>query len=396
MSPRDTIDVSAVIERQRLSRFLVGLVLMSWIITFFDGFDGNLISFAAPYFGSQYHLSRIQLGNLFSVGLFGTLIGGFILGYVGDRVGRRPSVIVATAGFGVCTLLFALANSYRSLFLLRLANGIPLGGMLPLAWALNIEYVPKRYRATIVTLIMMGYSLGTAVGGPAATWLIPKMGWQAVFILGGAVSLAAAAVLFLMLPESIRFLASKGGGRERIRAILRRLAPDMPVPAQAAFVVTDEAARGAGFRPGLLFRGELRWITPLIWVAYIFSSMAVFFIVNWTPLVFEALQFTKAQAATAASMNSAMGASRPRRQRGGRLPGSGSAPCGAELGDGSGRRAAADAIHGQTRRDRHHRHARHYLCSASDSGHDHPRPSSVFGAQCADRRLPDRRPFRAA
>jgi AAHS family 4-hydroxybenzoate transporter-like MFS transporter len=204
--------------------------------------------------------------------------------------------------------LFALANGYWSFFLLRLANGIPLGGMLPLAWALNIEYVPKRYRATIVTIIMMGYSLGTALGGPIATWLIPKIGWQAVFILGGAVSLAAAGVLFVMLPESIRFLVSKGRGNEQIRTIMRRLAPQIALPDEVEYTVTDETARHSGFRPELLFRGELAWITPLIWVAYIFSSMAVFFIVNWTPLVFEALKFTRAQAAAAASMNSAMGA----------------------------------------------------------------------------------------
>src|SRR5215472_6032572 len=253
MTGRDTIDISAVIEQQRLSRFLVALVLMSWIITFFDGFDSNLISFAAPYFGPRYHLDRIQLGNIFSMGLFGTLIGGFILGYVGDRIGRRPAVILATAGFGVCTMLFALADSYWSFFLLRLANGIPLGGMLPLAWALNIEYVPKRYRASIVTVIMMGYSLGTALGGPIATWLIPKVGWQAVFILGGAVSVAAAGVLFLMLPESIRFLVSKGRGSRQIRAIVCRLAPEFTLPEQATFTVTDEPARHSDFRPALLF-----------------------------------------------------------------------------------------------------------------------------------------------
>src|SRR6516164_3585807 len=132
MPARSTIDVSAIIERQKLSRFLVGLVLVSWIITFFDGFDSNLISFAAPYFGPRYHLDRIQLGNIFSMGLFGTLIGGFMLGYLGDRIGRRPAVILATAGFGISTMLFALANGYWSFFLLRLVNGIPLGGMLPL------------------------------------------------------------------------------------------------------------------------------------------------------------------------------------------------------------------------------------------------------------------------
>ncbi len=97
MAERTTIDVSGIIEQQKLGRFLVGLVLISWIITFFDGLDTNLISFAAPYFGAQYHLTKLQLGNIFSMGLFGTMVGGFALGYLGDRIGRRPVVIVATA-----------------------------------------------------------------------------------------------------------------------------------------------------------------------------------------------------------------------------------------------------------------------------------------------------------
>jgi len=302
------IDVSEIVERQRLTRFLISLVAISWAITFFDGFDSNVISFAAPYFGSEYHLSRIQLGNIFSMGLLGTLIGGLFFGYLGDRIGRRPAVILSTALFGVLTMGFSLVNSYWSLWALRLINGMPLGGMLPLAWALNIEYAPKRYRATIVTVIMMGYSLGTALGGPIAIWLIPKLGWKALFIVGGVASLICAVILYLKLPESIRFLAAKNRSPERIARILRRVAPEQVIPEGATFVATDEGAVAKDFKPSLLFAGELRWITPLIWLAYIFSSMAVFFIVNWTPLVFEALKFSRSEAASAASLNSILGA----------------------------------------------------------------------------------------
>jgi AAHS family 4-hydroxybenzoate transporter-like MFS transporter len=304
----NSVDVSAVIEQQKLGRFLISLVLISWIITFFDGLDSNLISFAAPYFGSQYHLSKIQLGNIFSMGLFGTMVGGFALGYLGDRIGRRPVVIFATALFGILTMCFALANNYWSLFSLRFIDGLPLGGMLPLAWALNIEYAPKRYRATIVTVIMMGYSLGTALGGPIAIWLIPKFGWKSVFVVGGAFSLVCSGILFVILPESIRFLATKGLGADRIGAIIRRIAPDHVIPASATFVVSDEKQLNKDFKPSLLFRGELRWITPLVWLGYIASSLAVFFIVNWTPVVFEALKYSRKEAATAASLYSAMGA----------------------------------------------------------------------------------------
>ncbi|MGA2879413.1 MAG: MFS transporter [Bryobacteraceae bacterium] len=308
MAEQRTIDVSEIIERQKFSGFLLVLVAVSWIITFFDGFDTNLISFAAPYFASGYHLSRVQLGNIFAMGLLGTLIGGFILGYVGDRIGRRPTVILATAGFGVLTLCFTFASGYWSLFSLRLINGIPLGGMLPLAWALNMEYVPKRYRSTVVTVIMMGFSVGTGFGGPIAVWLIPKLGWKAVFILGGLAALVCSVILFAVLPESIRFLASKGREPGRIAAILGRIAPGESFPPQASYVVADEPTVKKDFKPSLLFLGELKKITPLIWLAYIASSFAVYFLVNWTPLVFEALKFSRGEAATAASLISLMGA----------------------------------------------------------------------------------------
>jgi AAHS family 4-hydroxybenzoate transporter-like MFS transporter len=308
MPARSTIDVSAIIERQKLSRFLVGLVLISWIITFFDGFDSNLISFASPYFAKEYDLTKIQTGNIFSMGLLGTMIGGFLFGYVGDRIGRRPAVLFATAAFGILTMGFFFARGYWSLFALRLIDGIPLGGMLPLAWALNLEFAPKRYRATIVTLIMMGYSLGTAIGGPVAIWMIPMIGWKGIFIVGGIASLLAFVVLFAILPESIRFLAGKGAVPERIAAIIARVAPSEAVPADASFVVSDESSHTKNFNPALLFRGELRIITPLVWLAYIASSFAVFFIVNWTPLVFVALKYTLNEASTVAALNSLMGA----------------------------------------------------------------------------------------
>jgi MFS transporter, AAHS family, 4-hydroxybenzoate transporter len=307
MPGRTVIDVSAAVERQKLGRFLVALVVISWIVTFFDGFDSQAIAFAAPYLTTQYHLDRIMMGNIFSMGLVGTLIGGFGFGYLGDRIGRRPAIILATAAFGLLTLAFVLADGYASLLALRLIDGIALGGLLPLSWALNIEYAPKRYRSTIVTVIMIGYSVGIAVGGPAANWLIPQYGWQSLFAVGGVLSLVAAFALVLVLPESARFLASKGREPQRVADLLRRLTGEA-IPADAQFVVADEAGQAKDFKPGLLFRDQLRFITPLLWLAYIASSMAVFFLATWTPLVFEALNFTRSQAALAGSINAAAGA----------------------------------------------------------------------------------------
>jgi AAHS family 4-hydroxybenzoate transporter-like MFS transporter len=309
VTSQNIVDVSEVIERQKLSWFLVGLVVVSWIITFFDGYDQNVIAFAAPYLTSEYHLDRVMMGNVFSMGLVGTMIGGFLFGFIGDKFGRRPAVIIAVVSFGLCTLGFTLATGYVSLLVLRLVLGVATGGMLPLAWALNIEYAPKRYRSTIVTLIMIGYSIGIAVGGPISVWLIPDHGWQSVFVVGGVFSLLSAVLLFAMLPESARFLASKGQRPEEVARLVGRMT-GKAVSADAHFVVSDEGREGLAkdFKVSALFNGDLRLITPLLWVAYIFSSMTAFFLATWTPLVFEALSFTRTEAAAAGTLSSIAGA----------------------------------------------------------------------------------------
>jgi AAHS family 4-hydroxybenzoate transporter-like MFS transporter len=198
-----TIDVSDIIERRGLSPFLIKLAAISWVITFFDGFDLNVISYAAPYIASGYHLDKAQLANVFSAGTFGAMVGGFLFGYLGDRIGRRPAILIATISFGILTLGFALVSGYDELVALRFIDGVPIGGMLPLAWALNIEYAPRRFRSTIVTLVMIGYSLGSGFGGVVAYWIMPLYGWQVAFLLGGGLSLLTAIPLLLPVPERV-------------------------------------------------------------------------------------------------------------------------------------------------------------------------------------------------
>lgn len=303
------IDVTRLIESQKLGWFTIRLVLVSWIITFFDGFDLNVIGFVAPYLTGEFHLTKIMMSNIFSAGLIGTMIGGFFFGWLGDRIGRRPGVILAVAGFGVLTLCYALANSYEMLLAIRFLDGIAIGGMLPLCWALNVEYVPKKYRATVVTLIMLGYSFGSSLGGPIANALIPRHGWQSVYIFGGICSLVSALILVATLPESIRFLVAKAAAPSRIAAALKPLAPNLPP--NATYIASDEAnelGTAKNFHVKMLFRGNLAWITPIFWLGYIASSITAFFLATWTPLLFESLGFARAEAANAAAINSLGGA----------------------------------------------------------------------------------------
>jgi MFS transporter, AAHS family, 4-hydroxybenzoate transporter len=304
-----TVDVAEVIEKQKLGWFLIRLILVSWLVTFFDGYDMNVIAFAAPYLATEYGLDTLQLGNVFSVGIAGTIFGGFLFGYIGDRIGRRHAIIAATATFGVLTTALAFATSYSEMLVLRFLNGIALGGALPLTWALSIEYVPKRYRATVVTLIMLGYTLGVATAGPISVALIPKFGWPAVFIFGGVASIISAGLLLVSLPESLRFLATHAGRRERILRIIHKLAPERTIDPDARILISDEAKpEKATISISALFRNELALITPLLWLAYMGSSMTTFFFASWGPLVFESFGFTRHEAAWVTTVNAIAGA----------------------------------------------------------------------------------------
>ena len=309
MPPRAAIDVADVIERQRIGRFVIRLIVLSWAVTFLDGFDMLVISFVAPYLREGFGADAMSLGRLFAVGVFGAMVGGIVFGWLGDRFGRRPVIIASVGAFGATSVAMALAPGMDALLVLRFLNGIALGGLMPLVWVLNIEYVPARYRATVVTVIMMGYTLGGVVAGPMTVWLAPHHGWAWVFLSSGVATLLLVPVLLALLPESARFLAAKGRSPARVAAALNALAPGLGAGPQDRFIVAGETdpAGKARFRITALFEGSLRPITSLLWLAYIGSSMAVYFKSNWGPIIFEDVGFTRTQAAMIMSVSSVAG-----------------------------------------------------------------------------------------
>ena len=303
-----SIDVAAVVDNRRLGAFNFKLILLSWLITVFDGFDMMMISFTAPYMRDELGLDTVQLGYVFSAGTAGMVVGGFLFSYLADRIGRRPTVIFTAYAFGLLTLATGFAQNYEQLLALRFLDGLAIGGMLPVAWALNIEFVPAGMRATVVTVIMLGFTIGSTMAGPVTVWVAPSYGWEGVFILGGSATIVCAALLWFGLPESVRFLTSRNRRPDLVAATLNRLAPGLNATAETRFELGDERKASFNFRVSQLFEGRLRWLTPLLWTGYIVSSLAVFFKSSWGPIVYEEMQFARDTAAYASSVGGLLGA----------------------------------------------------------------------------------------
>jgi AAHS family 4-hydroxybenzoate transporter-like MFS transporter len=306
MQSHATFDITAALERQKLSGFLLRLVAVSWLVTFFDGYDMNVISFTAKRLMAQFHLGTVEYSWVYSSAVVGTILGGFLFGFIGDWIGRRPTIILTTGLFSLFTFAIALAQSFWQLVALRFLDGLALGGAMPLIWALNVEFAPKARRATIITLVMLGYGFGGMFAGPISTFVMPRFDWPGVFVLGAALSAVATLMLIPALPESLRFLAKKGRRPRAIRSILENMnvtAPDEPV----SFVLTDEAPPSRRFFLFKLFQGKLKWITPLLWLSYFSSSISTFFVTAWGPSILQSLHFSEASTGWLSSVNSLFG-----------------------------------------------------------------------------------------
>jgi MFS family permease len=180
-------------------------------------------------------------GSIFAATLLGRPIGAFIFGHLGDSVGRRRATIIALLGSGVMTFLMALLPGYALLgvtivvifIVLRLINGVFVGGAYTAANPLAMEYSPKEKRGFYGALIMTGYPLAYATislitlillqlipaGGLDSPYV--QWGWRIPFVISTLMIFALLYYYVSSVAESELFEAaaeseSEGGSRSPI------------------------------------------------------------------------------------------------------------------------------------------------------------------------------------
>jgi MFS transporter, AAHS family, 4-hydroxybenzoate transporter len=296
------VNISDVIDAQKLSAFNVKLLLGSFLLVLTDGYDFSAPGFAAPSLIKAWHIENLAvLGPVFSASLVGIAIGAPLFGYAADRVGRRRPLIVGALIFALFTLIATQASSVFELLVLRFLAGIGIGAVMPISIALNTEYAPRRLRATLVTIMFSGLSFGVGLPGLVSAWLVPTHGWQIIFWIGGLIPLVIVAYLAFALPESAKYLATRQGREGEIAATLREVAPGLVLPANPRFVASEKTSSGKSvFRQ--LFAGDLAVKTPLLWLLFTAAGMVLYFIQSWLPTLLGTVGVPPAHAALATTL----------------------------------------------------------------------------------------------
>jgi AAHS family 4-hydroxybenzoate transporter-like MFS transporter len=297
---RQNLQLDELIDGQTFGRFNCNLLFWSFLAMLADGFDIAALASAAPQLGREWHVASHAFAPALSASLFGILLGAPMLGYVGDRFGRKCAIVSGCVIYGLATLATVWSGNLVQLTLLRFLAGIGIGGLMPNTIALTSELAPKRLRAALIVLMFTGITTGGSVPGYVQAWLIPHYGWQVMFWIGGLAPLLIAICLWFALPESVKYLASKGAQRAALLAMLRRIRPDLNIEDDAQITVASSLrASGSGLRQ--IFSRGLAWVTPILWLCFASALMANYFLNSWLPLIFENSGLTARQSGTAIS-----------------------------------------------------------------------------------------------
>jgi AAHS family 4-hydroxybenzoate transporter-like MFS transporter len=294
------IDVADFIDQQPVGAFQIKLLATCAAVLFLDGFDTQAIGYVAPALAKEWGLTKGALGPVFSAGLFGLMIGALVFGPLADRIGRKKIIILSTLAFGIGSLATAFVQDANTLLAIRFLTGLGLGGAMPNAVAMTSEFNPRRRRATMVMIMFCGFSVGAALGGLLAAALIPQFGWRSVFVVGGVAPLLLVPILWLRLPESVRFLALTGRAHQRVAELLATINPKTAFAAGTQFVIHEPALPGIPVQH--LFRNGRTTVTLLLWVVFFMSLLDLYFLSNWLPTVLNDLGASVSSAAAIGSM----------------------------------------------------------------------------------------------
>jgi putative MFS transporter len=202
--------------------------------------------------------------------------------------------------FSFFTGLAALAWSSLSLGITRFIAGAGLAGFYPVDLAMVSEMTPTKVRGRLTALITILYPVGVIIAG-LVTWLLAeKIGWRAMFLVG-VIPAVCAYIVRRYVPESPRWLASKGRTEEAEKSLVAMGATRQTIDevkntvsdtaADAAAADLDKAVLKEKFRE--LF--SRRWLSANVvaWVLWISANYAAWGVTLWLPtILMEVYHFT--------------------------------------------------------------------------------------------------------
>jgi MFS transporter, SP family, arabinose:H+ symporter len=207
----------------RSLRYVLFLSAVAAISGFLFGFDTAVINGVLLFIRHQFSLSNLETEVAASALLLGCLFGAAGASLIGDRIGRRQSLLLAAVLFAASTIGAALASSVAVFSIGRLLGGLAIGLASVLTPVYIAEVAPARSRGRLVSLNQLAIVVGI-LAAYVVSWGLAGLGGNSWRWMLGVAAIPALAFLMglLFIPESPRWLINNGQ-REEGRSILSRI-----------------------------------------------------------------------------------------------------------------------------------------------------------------------------
>ncbi len=209
--------VSDLLDQQDIGAPAVVFLVITALAMVADGFDISAMGYIAPELVKHWHVAPAMLVPVLTAGVFGLLLGAPLLGWFGDRFGRKKAIVTTLALVGAFSIITMAATNLHEFTALRFVTGVGLGGLIPNVVALAAEVAPKRMRGIFIVIVSFGVPAGLALPGWVAALFVPTYGWQAILLVGGIMPLLIALAVLLFVQESIRYLIQRGDREDEVR-----------------------------------------------------------------------------------------------------------------------------------------------------------------------------------
>jgi len=280
------VDVGAVIDGAEFVGKPLAIAVMMIIIMLTDGFDLFIPGYIAPDLVAAWGVSRADVQPFVLAGLIGMAIGSVILGWFGDRVGRKKAYVSCLALMFIGSAFCYFADSISELFVWRLVMGLGLGGVTPLATTLVAEWTNKRARSIAVAAVIVSVPLGGMLAGFVYRALEPGYGWRSMFAVGAIVPLVLFVVFSYLLPESPKYLAKHPERHMRLARLLNQLVKAERFDGSEEFFVAEHGKRSGNWIATIV-NSDFRVRTLFIWIAFTVNSFVLYIFSGQLPLLLD-------------------------------------------------------------------------------------------------------------
>ena len=259
------------------------------------GYDSSNVAGAQLYFQDYFGLRSDDgaVETIVTATVYGELLGVLAGGFIINRLGRKPTIVMVACGYVVFCLASALAVSPLMLGVARLLLGIMIGISLVAVPIFVAESAPARIRGATLVAYQVAAVVGLILGYLAALALsgvTESLSWRVMLGLAALPALLLIPAL-LRLPETARYLVLRGR-IEEARVSLSRTTAGEDVDSVLASIQAACAAEGRGRVREMLRRPYLRATLFVVGLGFFIQITGINATVAYGPRIFEAMGVT--------------------------------------------------------------------------------------------------------